>query len=158
MSKIYSEQEQQLMLDRLAVQETLDRYFFGEGRFCVDTILSTFTPDARFGTAVGHDAIRAIMEGVHYFQSCYVIRGTQKITIEGDNAFADTAAVGFVLRSDGGDHARGRMMMQGVRYDDHLIRTEDGWKIKTRTGFEDPSSGHDTVWQFDAVAVPVHLD
>jgi hypothetical protein len=154
MPKVYSEQEQRLMLDKLAVQETLDRYFFGEGRFCVETILSAFTPDAAFGTAVGHDAIRAIMEGVHELKSCYVLRGSQKITVNGDDAYADTAAVGFVLLSDGSGNGPGRMMMQGVRYDDHLIRTEDGWKIKTRKGFEDPSKGHDTVWQFEAEAVP----
>jgi hypothetical protein len=155
----YSEDEKTAFFDKLAVQEVLDRYFFGEGRFDVETILSCFTPDAAFGDVVGHDAIRAIMEGVHYFQECYVIRGSQKITIDGDNAYADIQAVGFVLRTDGGaDTPRGRVMVQGVRYNDHLIRTSDGWKIKTRFGFKEAESGHDTTWQFDAASVPIHLD
>jgi hypothetical protein len=121
--------------------------------------VSCFTPDATFGDLVGHDAIRSLMEGVHYFQRCYVVGGSQRITVDGDTATADTQAVGFVLRTDGGDiNNRGRVMVQGVRYNDQLVRTSEGWKIKTRVGFEDPSSGHDTTWQFDTASTPIHLD
>jgi hypothetical protein len=155
----YSEQDIQLQMDKLAIQEVTERYFFGEGRLDVEEILSCFTPDAAFGTAIGHDAIRAIMEGVSYYQGVYVLRGSQKITVDGDNAYADTQAVGFVLRTDGGANTpRGRVMVQGVRYDDHLVRTAEGWKIKKRFGFTDTSSGHDTEWQFDNASVAIHLD
>jgi hypothetical protein len=49
-------------------------------------------------------------------------------------------------------------MVQGVVYNDVLVRTEQGWKIKHRVGRNTPSSGHDTFWQFDVASVPVHLD
>jgi hypothetical protein len=159
MPNIYSEQEQQLWMDKVAIRELIDRYFFGEGRLDVDTILSCFTPDATFGEAVGHDGIRAIMDGISYFKACYVIGASQQITVNGDMADADTQAVGFALRTDGGGSDRpGRIMVQGVRYKDHLVRTAEGWRIKARCGFDDPSKGHDTPWQFDTISVPVHLD
>lgn len=151
-------QDLQRMIDRLDIEEVLGRYFFGYATFNIETILSCFTPDAAFGNVVGHDAIRAIMQGLDYFQNIYVTRGSQKISIEGDEAYVEHYAVGFIQRADGGQGNYGRLMVQSARYDDHLIRVDDGWKIKTRRGFDNPDSGHDTTWQFDAVSVPIHLD
>jgi hypothetical protein len=159
MPQHYSAQDVQLQMDKLAIKEVLDRYFFGEGRLDVETMLSCFTPDAAFGGAVGHDAIRALMVQIRYFQRVYALSGAPKITIDGDTARVDMQAVGILVRTDGGaDTCRGRVMVQGVHYDDHLVRTADGWKIKKRVGLNTPSSGHDTHWQFDAASVPIHLD
>jgi hypothetical protein len=159
MTHIYSEQDQQLWMDKLAIRELIDRYFYGEGLLDIEIILSCFTPDGTFGDAVGHDGIGALLGGVTYYQGCCVIGASQQITVDGDTAEADTQAVGFVLRNDGGGADRpGRIMAQGVRYRDQLVRTSDGWKIKSRSGFDKPSKGHDTSWQFDAISVPIHLD
>jgi hypothetical protein len=146
-------------MDKEAIREVIDRYFFGEGRMDVDVIMSCFTPDAIFGKAVGQDEVRSVLQGISYFQSCFVLGASQQITIDGDNADADTQAVGFAYRTDGGGVGRpGRIMVQGVRYKDKLVRTQEGWKIRSRTGFDDPTRGHDYLWQFDAASVPIHLD
>lgn len=155
----YSEQEIQTLMDKMAIKEVLDRYFYGEGRLDTEIMLSCFTDDARYGSAEGLDALRAIFQGIDHFQHVFVHPVTRNITINGDEAKVDTQAVGFVFRGDGGSTGpRGRVMVQGVRYNDLLVRTSDGWKIKNRIGFHDMTSGHDTLWQFDAASVPVHLD
>jgi hypothetical protein len=155
----YSEQEHQLSMDKDAIREVIDRYFFGEGRMDVDVIMSCFTPDAIFGKAVGEDEVRSVLQGISYDQSCFVLGASQQITIDGDTADADTQAVGFAYRTDGGGAGRpGRVMVQGVRYKDKFVRTQHGWKIKSRTGFDAPERGHDFLWQFDAASVPIHLD
>jgi hypothetical protein len=155
----YSQDEIQAVMDNLAIKKVLEHYFYGEGCLDPDIMIDCFTDDARFGPAEGRDAIYKLFQQIKYFQHVLACPATQHIVIDGDEARVDMQAIGFMFRGDGGSAGpRGRIMVQGVRYNDVLVRTEQGWKIKHRIGRHTPQSGHDTEWQFDAASVPPHLD
>lgn len=155
----YSEQEIQTLMDKMAIMAVLDRYFYGLGRLDAEIMLSCFTDDAKYGPAEGLDALRAIFQDIHRFQHVFVHPVTRNVAINGVEAEVDMQAIGFVFRGDGGSPGpHGRVMVQGIRYNDVLVRTSDGWKIKNRIGSPTRASGHDTLWQFDVASVPVHLD
>jgi hypothetical protein len=52
--------------------------------------------------------------------------GTQAIDLDGDGARAETYCVAHHVRRDG------RRLAVGVRYVDALVRTADGWRIRSR--------------------------
>jgi SnoaL-like domain len=149
-----SDADQRRLLDKLAVQETLDRYWFGLGQHDVESVLSAFSPDARYAGATGQDKIRAIIERISGLRCINILRGSQLITIEDDQAKADTQAVAFVVvpHNDGD-----RLIVQGIRYVDRLVRTPTGWLIADRGGLDDRTIAHDVSFEFQLLTSPTSL-
>jgi SnoaL-like domain len=83
-----------------------------------------------------------------------ILRGSQLITIDGDQADADTQAVAFVVMpGNKGD----RLMIQGIRYVDRLVRTSTGWLIADRGGLEDRTVAHDISFEFQLLTSAMSL-
>jgi SnoaL-like domain len=149
-----SEADQRRLLDKLAVQEALDRYWFGLGRHDVESVLDAFSPDARYAGATGQSEIRSIIERISGLRCINILRGSQLITIDGDQADADTQAVAFVVMpGNKGD----RLMIQGIRYVDRLVRTSTGWLIADRGGLEDRTVAHDISFEFQLLTSAMSL-
>jgi hypothetical protein len=136
--------------DKLAINETLNRYWYGVGRHDLDAVMQVFTSDARCGAAHGILEIRASLEGISRLRYINIIRGSQQILVHGDEADADTQAVAFVVPELGPPG----LSIESVRYIDHLVRTDEGWKIRSRTGRIDLTSAHDIEFAFDLAAGP----
>jgi hypothetical protein len=58
--------DQRRLLDKLAVQETLDRYWFELGRHDNESVVGAFSPDARYIDADTLYAFRAGPEGATF--------------------------------------------------------------------------------------------
>ncbi|MBV9661854.1 MAG: nuclear transport factor 2 family protein [Acidimicrobiales bacterium] len=145
--------EVQLLKDKAEIRATLDRYWFGEDRCDPGIVASAFTEDAHYGTMHGHDDIRKVMKGLEAYDSMQHCFASSNIDIDGDNATADTMAVGFNVGPN--DNGEQRVLVRGLRYIDELVRTDDGWVIKRRRGHDEPEHGHDTFWQFEGVTTEV---
>jgi hypothetical protein len=134
-------------LDRLAVKDAVDRYWFFLGHLDIDSVVDTFTEDARFGSHNGKDEIRARIEHSQgRLNSLNIVPGAQHITVDGDVARADTQAVALgVVPSEQGE----RLLVQSLRYVDRLVRTEGGWKIAERHGLSDQTIINDILFEFE---------
>jgi hypothetical protein len=142
------------LLDREDIVALQDRYWLGVGRFDIELILSCFADDALYGTARGHEAIRAHLQQLRALRDCTVLRGASSIEIDGDRATSETFAIAFLTIGEGD---RRRATVQGLRYFDTLARTAEGWRIQARCGREEPHRVHDNPWQIDAITAPVFL-
>jgi ketosteroid isomerase-like protein len=132
------------LVDRDAVRALLHGYAVAVDRKDLDAVTRCFTPDCAYEGSLGHgtiaDALRAL-EGAfaRYARTMHVV-GTQAIELDGDVASAETYCVAHHVRHDG------RHLVVGVRYVDVLVRTADGWRIRSRLARtewtrDDPPSG-----------------
>lgn len=141
--------ELQALKDRVEIRETIERYWYGEDRCAPAVVASVFTPDARYGMIRGRDEVERVMAGggLAAYDAMAHCFGSSRIEVDGDTATADTMAIGFdVGRNDDGERV---CMVRGLRYVDTLVRTEHGWQISSRSGYDDLDFGHDTFWQFE---------
>lgn len=132
----------QFVLDRLAIQDVLVRYFRAIDRGDRSEVRSCFTADVRAAysgraPALGIDALLGSLEP--FFHS--LERGETKISthfmgnlhlerIEGDDAETETNAIAFHVRpGTSGD----RVAVRSLRYLDRLRRTAGGWRICERS-------------------------
>jgi SnoaL-like domain len=150
----YSEEEQQRFFDKLAIREVLDEYWFGLGREDYDSVVGAFTTDATYASLSGHQAIRSAVERASGNRCTNILCGSQRIEIDGDTARADTQAVAFLVPHG---HDPERLIIQGIRYIDHLVRTPEGWRIKRRSGLENRTGAHDTPLEFEIAVNPIKL-
>jgi len=153
-SRDYSVEEQRLLLDKLAIREVLDQYWYGLGHHDIDAVLDAFSDDAHYSTASGKDEIRAIVERISGLRCINILCGSQRIEINDDTASADTQAIAFLV-IEGSEPER--LLLQGLRYVDRLERTDSGWRIVDRGGLEDRTIAHDISFQFELVSRPVDL-
>jgi hypothetical protein len=143
----------QLLEDKAEIRATLERYWFGEDRCSPTTVASVFTPEATYGAIQGREAIRTRMHALTQYDSMQHCFASSEITVDGDTATADTMAIGFNVGRDA--EGEQRCLVRGLRYRDSLVRTDDGWLITERSGWDEPRSGHDTFWQFEGVTTSV---
>jgi hypothetical protein len=130
------------LADEQAVRDTCMRYWAGFDRKDVDVFLAAFTPDATLslfgGEQVVSPADMAARGGLgSVFEHSSHAPSSQTISVDGDNATADTFVVAHLIPRDGGPIA-----VRGLRYLDDLVRTDHGWRISHRRHF--------VLWQYDA--------
>jgi hypothetical protein len=139
-----TESQTKALLDKLAINETLDRYWYGAALHDIDYLLTAFTEDARFGSANGHGEIRTRLSGMSRVTFMNCIRGSQHVVVDGERADADTQSIAFLVTDAGADQ---KLSVVSTRYLDQLVRTENGWLIQRRTG-QDITKVHDTDFRF----------
>lgn len=119
--------------DRTDITDVLLRYATGIDRRDWDTFRTVFTADCaldygEIGSFNGLDAVTDFMDQVHALAGHTMHRLSNiVITLDGDNATARTYLDGLILAPD---NASG-INAVGI-YDDHLVRTDHGWRIATR--------------------------
>jgi hypothetical protein len=136
------------LADRLAIRETIERYFVGLDRRDGEWIAAAFTEDAEgeinaFGSKSvfkGRAAFGNFAKGMAQFASSNHALSNVRIVVNGDRASSDTFAIAHLLAND-------KIMVRGLQYVDDLVRESDGWRIARRT--------HRTLWQYDVPSTPI---
>ena len=121
--------------DRLAIRDVLEAYAFGLDERDFAAVQGAFTDDAALDyTALGGwsgtpaEVIPRIEETLKTFPVCQHHLTNCRIRVSGDTATANTY-LWNPLAMEGGAN----MLFVGARYDDELVRTDDGWRISRRT-------------------------
>lgn len=129
--------------DRLDILDTVTAYFITIDHRVFDRLERVFTADATAdfdGKAVGPglEAIIDFVTGrgkVDYPVDIVNLQLSQHqisnhvVRIDGDEAWAETYATAYLVdRPDSGP----RMRTRGLRYQDHLVRTDAGWRVQHR--------------------------
>jgi ketosteroid isomerase-like protein len=122
------------MTAEIAIQQTLNRYSVGASQSDWDMVLATFVPDAVWEVPVhkvkftGYAEIR---QGLIRFSTGYdymlQVNAPAVITVSGDTAMAKS-----VIREGGKATGRDESLEVHGIYDDHLIRTTEGWRFTRR--------------------------
>ncbi len=94
----------------------------------------TFTDDGVFGDATGHDALVAFAEGFHGNFQGRARHFNDAIQITATDEGADGSCY-LILYNTGTQPPT--VVVTGI-YNDKLVRTEDGWRFKTRAVTPDP--------------------
>jgi hypothetical protein len=146
--------------DQWACQKLHEKYWYAEAVRDVDQVCSVFTPDARYGSAVGIEEIRKTVEGYmrgmdgSVLENYHIIPIVVDLEVTGATAKGEVRGVAFirVSRPDGTESILG----MGIAYLDEFVRTEEGWRISAMRGIESGfAAPHDTTWQFAAENVTV---
>lgn len=132
------------LLDRVALQAVISRYFQGVDRNDMKRVRSCFTEDVKGtynnrGTVVGVDEMLAMLRP--HFEN--VEKGLIKVAthfmgtfnvdrIDGDMAETETYAMAFLVRVGAAAADPDWMAMRSLRYLDRWKRGADGWKICER--------------------------
>ncbi len=127
----------QELSDRLEIQDLLVDYADAIDRKDFDALDDLFTPDAVIDyTAVG--GIRGslpeikefLVKGMAWFSSFQHLTATPKVVVDGDEATGRAICHNpMVIDLPTGPHT----MFIGIWYVDTYVRTEDGWRISSRT-------------------------
>ncbi|MEQ8840317.1 MAG: nuclear transport factor 2 family protein [Acidimicrobiales bacterium] len=134
----------QYLRDRLAILDTVTAYFIAIDHREFDRLDQVFSADAVAdfdGKAVGPglEAIIDFVAGrgkIDYPVDIQNLQLSQHqisnhvVRIDGDTGWSETYAVAYLVdRPDSGP----RMRTRGLRYQDVLTRTADGWRVSDRT-------------------------
>ena len=124
--------------DKLEINELLARYCHALDQKNWEAFQAIFMPDAildftAFGGPKGSPAelqefFTPILSSLASTQHTV---STIKIDLEGDNAAARSAAI--VPMTAKTPEGKESTFVSGLWYEDNLVRTPDGWKIKART-------------------------
>jgi hypothetical protein len=150
----------QTLVDAHQIQQCLLQYAVALDSRDFDLLESLFTPDARIdipaagvfdarGYRAASEAGLGRLDATHHFCNQPVLR------IDGDRAFARTYLVAqHVVNA----LAPAGTLLIGAWYNDELLRTGDGWRIRARTGNAVWWSGNPAVLGMDGVpnAFPRH--
>jgi hypothetical protein len=119
------------LADRAGILDTVTAYFVALDHCAFDRLERVFTSDATAdfdGTACGpdRDAIIAHVSGLGTnFTLSHHQMSNHLAHIDGDDAYAETYAVASLVGA-------GQVRTRGLRYQDHLVRTDAGWRIRRR--------------------------
>ena len=120
------------MTDRDEIIELTVRYATAIDSLQYSLLTTVFTDDAQVdygevGQWTGGAEVAAFMEAAHVGAKHTMHRMTnQAVDIDGDTATVRTYVDALILFEGGGVNPIGY-------YDDHLVRTGDGWRISRRT-------------------------
>ncbi|MDZ4268738.1 MAG: nuclear transport factor 2 family protein [Mycobacterium sp.] len=120
------------MTDREEIVELTVRYATAIDSLQYSLLTTVFTDDARvdygeIGQWTGGAEVAAFMEAAHVAATHTMHRMTnQAVDIDGDAATVRTYVDALILFEGGGVNPIGY-------YDDHAMRTDDGWRIARRT-------------------------
>ena len=109
--------------DLLEIQQVLARYAVTITRGDIEGLLAVFTPDGSYSAFGDTYSLDLFPELVAAAPKGLFLTGLPVLDIDGDTA-AGTQPLCFV------DHATHNMRIG--YYTDALVRTDDGWRIKTR--------------------------
>lgn len=149
--------------DRLEIIDTVTRYFTAIDRRDFELLHSVFTDDVEavfegVRVAGGVDRLIAFVTGksdirlpveVIDIQLSMHFMGNHVATIDDDVAHAETYALAHLVDRPGGV---ARLRTRGLRYQDELVRTSDGWRIRAREHLCDWMRLDDLVWAADGVS------
>ena len=127
----------QELLDRQALRELMVRYYRAVDRRDWEALKSVFAPDAHLnynnGTFDGQGVERIIefIKPVARSRASMHFMGQQSVELQGDSARMETYGIanGVRARESGGPERTGG---QALRYQDQLVRTPAGWRVKAR--------------------------
>ena len=132
-------------MERLLVREVLEKYFSALDSRNWDQLRSCFLPNVHFSLFDGlvvtdtvEEAI-ATLTKVGRHEATHHSISNVAITLDGKTASSIIHAVVFLRQAPS---SGGRMLVRGIRYVDHLVHGEDGWKISRRA--------HIPQWQYEA--------
>jgi SnoaL-like protein len=134
--------------DRVAVVALLHRYAVACDERDFDTLRGCFTPDARaeysgVRLTAGVDHIIEHLRGLEGVPLTQHVVGTVTVEVTGDAARATSYATAHIVRPVGGGH---EVVHRGLRYDDELVRTGGGWRIRDRVHRALWSTAQPTAW------------
>lgn len=148
--------------DRWGILDTVTRYFTAIDRRDFDLLRRVFTADvdavyegvqvcggldALLAFVTGTGEIRLPVDVVDIQLSMHVI-GNHVAEIDGDLARAESYALAHLVdRPPSGPRLRTR----GLRYQDELVRTAEGWRIRRREHLCDWMRLDDLLWAADGV-------
>ena len=116
--------------DREAIRALLARYAIAVDRRDLTMVAGCFTEDCAYDGALGQgtitDALRSLAATFARYARTMHVMGTQLVELAGDRANAETYCVAYHVHPDGSQRT------VGVRYLDALVRTDDGWRIRSR--------------------------
>jgi hypothetical protein len=125
-----------LLADRLEIDDLLTRYTVAVDTKDWDLLATCFTPDAHIdyrasgGTEGSYPEVAAwLAEILAAFPMTQHFCTNRMVTIDGDTATARS----YFYNPMGMPDADGqKLMFVGGYYNDHLVRTPDGWRIRER--------------------------
>lgn len=126
----------QEMSDRLEIQDLMARYSFAIDERDYDALDKVFLPDSTIdysevGGAVGNlaETKAYLASAMKQFPGFQHASTTTKLQLDGDTAKASTILFNpMIAEIEGKRH----VFFVGLWYDDDLVRTEQGWRIRTR--------------------------
>ncbi len=126
----------QEMSDRLEIQDLITRYAYAIDEQDWNALDRVFTPDAvidytELGGAKGSlsDTKAYLAQAMPTFPAFQHLSTTTRITIDGDSARTKTILFNPMVMNHEGEE---RVFFIGLWYNDELVRTADGWRIKHR--------------------------
>lgn len=122
-----------VLADKLEIQGNLSRYVFGYDTRDYEMVRSVFTEDA----TIDYDSLPPFENGFPDFlamskgileqlASTQHLIGSVYVEVDGDEATCTSYVQATHVHDDG------RMFVGAGRYDDDLVRTENGWRIAAR--------------------------
>ncbi|MCU1377798.1 MAG: nuclear transport factor 2 family protein [Acidimicrobiales bacterium] len=120
--------------DRLALRHLVDSYAAGCDRKDVDILRSCFVDgatntvhwlDRDATTMTAPDDLERIPTGLARYDQTFHFVGNHRVELAGDEATGDVYCFAH--------HLTGKNdFVMAIRYEDHYVRTSDGWRIATR--------------------------
>ncbi len=127
----------QELQDRQALRELMVRYYRAVDRLDWEALKTVFTPDAHLnynnGTfdGTGIEKIIEFIKPVGRSRVSMHFMAQQSATVHGDTATMETYATANGVRPREAG-APERHSGEALRYQDQLVRTPDGWRVKAR--------------------------
>jgi ketosteroid isomerase-like protein len=120
--------------DREQILDVIMRYAVSVDRRDFDGVAACFTDDASAlysGVQLepGVDNIINHIRGIENMPCSQHMFGSSTVEIDGDTAHSVSYALAYLVRPSGDGHD---LTTRGLEYDDDWVRTDEGWKIKTR--------------------------
>ncbi len=123
--------------DRMEIQDLLVAYSYAIDTRDWDALDDIFTPDAHidytaFGGSAGNlgETKAFLAEAMPMFRSFQHMVATSKIEIDGDTAHVKTICHNPMVMNLGEEKVQ--VFYCGLWYVDEMVRTPEGWRIKTR--------------------------
>lgn len=126
----------QYLLDREDIRTLLERYYRAVDTSDEFALRNVFTADATWNfnkgslMCAGFDEIWRIIGPVGKSPAAMHFMGNHLVALNGDTAKSETYGIAHVVRMVDGWERDG---LQGLRYQDFLVRTPAGWRVKART-------------------------
>ncbi len=136
--------------DHLRIRDVLDWYFNAVDAKDEAGITGCFAEDAKAtyqagtpferATNSGRQIVGELMAAIAKYKSSIHATSSVSIQLAGQAADTRTFAVAYLYLAD-------KVVVRGLRYDDHLVKRTGRWVILARR--------HAPLWQYEATAVPL---
>lgn len=130
------------------IRAVVELFPYAIDRLDADLLKSVFTPDVRMEylggslAVTGSEKFVQALKGMRTFSSTNHSISNIHIEVDEDTGTADYNLIA-ILANDG----EPRAIVRGIRYNDDVVRTADGWKVSRRV--QTPQ------WQYQVPTVPL---